>query len=204
MAQERPPNLLQIFREPLKPGAEAEYKTVEDDTARVCAELNCPHPHLAIESLSGPKEVWWLNGFESDAERQRVEEDYAKNRPLMAALERNSKRKQLVTGPPVNVYARYRSELSHGDTWKLAGTRFLVIAVTRQDAAADGSIFDAPDGVRFIFRPAGTRELADAEAARLGQDARVFAVRPDWGLPALEWIEADPEFWKSSPRAKRR
>jgi hypothetical protein len=204
MAQERPPNLLQIFREPLKTGGEAEYKTIEDDTARVCAELNCPHPHLAVEPLTGPAEVWWLNGFESDAERQRVEEDYAKNRPLMAALERNSKRKQLVTGTPVNVYARYRSELSHGDTWKLAGARFLVVAVTRQDVAADASVFEAADGDRFLLVPARTREQADAQAARLGQEARVFAVRPYWGLPAKEWIEADPDFWKSNPLANRK
>jgi hypothetical protein len=44
MAQERPPAILQIFREPLKPGSEAAYKTVEDDTARLCVELKCPHP----------------------------------------------------------------------------------------------------------------------------------------------------------------
>jgi hypothetical protein len=202
MVQGRPPNILQIFREPLKPGGEEAYKTIENDTARASAELNCPHPHLAVESLSGPKEVWWLNGFESEAEKHRVEEEYAKNRPLMAALEQNSRRKQRFTGTPVNVYASHRADLSSSDTWMLSGTRFLVIAVIRQDAAADGSIFDAPDGVRFVFRPAGTREQADLAAARLGQDARVFAVRPYWGLPAQEWIEADPEFWKSSPRAK--
>lgn len=105
MAQQRSPAILQIFREPLRPGSEAAYKTIEDDTARVCAELNCPHPHLAIEPLTGPQEVWWLNVFESEADRQRVENAYAQNRALMAALERNSKRKAALTGTPINVYA---------------------------------------------------------------------------------------------------
>lgn len=45
----------------------------------------------------------------------------------MEVLERNSRRKQAVTGIPVNVYASYRSDLSRGDTWLAAGTRFLAV-----------------------------------------------------------------------------
>ena len=52
--------ILQIYREPLKPGSEDAYRAIEEDTARVCANLKCPHPHLAMESLTGPREVWWL------------------------------------------------------------------------------------------------------------------------------------------------
>jgi hypothetical protein len=143
--------------------------------------------------------MWWLNGFESDAERHRVEADYAKNRPLMAALTRNSKRKQLVTGTPVNIYAS-RADSSRGDSWMPAGTRFLVVAVTPRSVAAEGFVFDS-DSQRFVFRFAGTREQADLEAARLGGDARIFVVRPYWGLPEREWIDGDPDFWKSNPLA---
>lgn len=203
MPQGRPPNILQIFREPLKPGAEAAYKAIEDETARFCVELKCPHPHLAIQPLKGPPEVWWLNGFESDAQKRSVEEDYAKNRPLMAALGRNSQRKQLVTGTPVNIYASYRADSNRGDTWMPAGTRFLIVAVVAQTPAAEGIVFDA-DGEQFVFRFAGTLEQADVEAARLGLDARIFAVRPCWGLPEREWIEGDPDFWTSNPLANRK
>jgi hypothetical protein len=94
----RPQMILQIYREPLKPGSEAAYRAIEEDTARVCANLKCPHPHLAIESLTGPKEVWWLNTFESDAQKQQVTDAYAKSLALMTVLQRNSKRKASVTG----------------------------------------------------------------------------------------------------------
>ena len=57
MAQECPPNLLEIYREPLKRGSVAAYRAIEEDTARICAEFKFPHPHLAIETLNGPKEV---------------------------------------------------------------------------------------------------------------------------------------------------
>ncbi len=87
MAQERPPQILQIVRESLKESGEAAYKAIEKEAARVCANLECPNSHLAMESLTGPKEVWWLTAYESESDRQRVANGYASNRALMAALQ---------------------------------------------------------------------------------------------------------------------
>ena len=145
-----------------------------------------------------------MNAFESDADRLRVEDAYAKNRPLMAALERNSKRKAAVTEPFVSAFVKYRPDLSRGTPWTLVGARFLVVTVTRQDSRAEGSVFDAPDGSRYILTPVKTRQQADAEATRAGQEARVFAIRPYWGLPDKTWLQADPDFWKVNPLASRR
>ncbi len=92
----QPPQILQIFREPLKPGSEAAYGEIEAGTARLCAELKCPHPYLGIESLAEPKEVWFFNGYESTAEQKQVVDDYAKNAPLLAALEKNSKTSEVL------------------------------------------------------------------------------------------------------------
>jgi hypothetical protein len=36
----------------LKPRSKAAYKQNEEDTARICAELDCPHPFLGIEPLA--------------------------------------------------------------------------------------------------------------------------------------------------------
>lgn len=196
---ERPPKILQIHRDTLKRGSEATFKAVEEDAAQACADLKCPHPHLAIESLTGPKEVWWLNAFESEAEKQRVTDDYANNRPLMAALDRISQRRADVIGTEVDIFANYRADLSRGAPWRLAGARFFVVTVTRRDPLTEGSVFEASDGTRFVLRAVGTRDQADVAAAAVGPEATVFAVRPYWGMPAKEWIAADPEFWKSNP-----
>src|SRR5262249_47238078 len=87
-AHREPPRILQIVRELLKPGREAEYAVVERQIAEACAALNCPHPYLAIESLSGPTEVWFFNGYASGAEQKQVAADYANNSAVMSALER--------------------------------------------------------------------------------------------------------------------
>jgi hypothetical protein len=201
---EPPAQILQIYRDSVKEGGEAAFKAIEEDAARICADLRFPHPHLAIESLTGPKEVWWLNAFESEAERQQVTVNYAENPALVAALEGIAKRKEEVTGTPVNVFATYRADLSHGVSWNPAGTRFIVVTVTKRDPQLEGAVFETPDGTRFLLRPVGTRSEAEVLAKSAGADTTVFVVRPYWGMPAKEWIDADPEFWKSNPMAGTR
>ncbi|HYL55646.1 MAG TPA: hypothetical protein VEU73_08740 [Gemmatimonadales bacterium] len=44
-------------------------------------------------------------------------------------------------------------------------------------------------------------ELKLAEAREQG--ARIFAVRPNWSMPAPEWVAADPDFWRVAPAPRR-
>lgn len=203
-AHPQPPPILQIHREALKPGSEAAYRENEEDTARICAELGCPHPYLGIESLTGSKEVWFFNGYESSAEQKQVYDDYAKNAALLTALKKNSKRKASLTGEPVNVFANYRQDLSRGVPWVLGHGRFLVITVSKSNPHLDGTVFEAADGTRFVVMPAQTRKEADAAAAAAGPGSRVFAVRPSWSFPTKEWIAADSAFWRPNSLPNRK
>jgi hypothetical protein len=184
--------ILQIFRERLKPGCEEAYSEIEEDTARNSVKLKCPHPYLAIESLTGPKEVWWLNVFDSHEHQQQVEADYANNHALMQVLERNSKRKASLTEISANVYVTYREGSSN---WTPAGARFVVIAVTKKNLQNNGSVFEAPDGNLYILIKMLHREQAEELATTIGPQAGVFTVRPNWSMPDQKWIDADPDFW---------
>src|SRR5260370_9511700 len=61
----KPSPILYIAREPLVAGRENTYREIEEETARLSARLGCPHPYLAMDALTGPKEICWSNGFES-------------------------------------------------------------------------------------------------------------------------------------------
>jgi hypothetical protein len=188
------PRILQIYRDALKRGAGAAYGRIEEEAARTCRALGCPHPYLAIESLTGPKEVWFLNAYGSNEERKRVADDYARNRTLMAALEKIVAPKGNLVGTPVNLFATHRPG-DGGGAWNMDG-RFLVITETKGAPPADGAVFEAEDGTRFAIQPARTREQSRAKAAAVGPPARIFAVRPRMSLPAKEWTAADPAFWR--------
>lgn len=202
LAQEQPAQILQLYRERLKPGAEAAYARVEEDAAEICARLKCPNPYLALESVKGPKEVWWLNAFASEADKDRVGQAYQQNSAAMAALRDTTQRKQGLTDKPESDFVAYRGDRSDGSSLRIDGARFFVITVTRADRSVDGPVFEASDGRRFILATAATRRDADRKAAVAGPDTKIFAIRPAWSLPADAWIAADPGFWRASPAAR--
>src|SRR5215471_6355406 len=136
-----PPPILLIAREPLVAGRENEYREIEEETARLSAKLGCPHPYLAMESLTGPKEIWWFNGFDSPDDQRQVAEAYEKTAALSAALKKNSDRKAPVTGKVIEIVAHYRPDLTNGVPWILGHGRFLVIAVTKDRPAGAGTVF---------------------------------------------------------------
>lgn len=205
-AQEPPPPILEVYRDRLKPGSEPAYAKVAADAARVCVELKCPHPYLGIESLTGTPEVWYLNGFDSQDDVASVGEAYRKNGPLTAALNEIVKRHrtQLISESSpwhamagVNTFVHYRQSLSAGTPWSLGRGRFLVITETRERLKGEGTVFEADDGTRLVIRAAQTRAEANAFLAGAGQKTNIFAVRPDWSLPAKDWVATDPAFWQT-------
>src|SRR6266516_1208129 len=105
LAQHAPPRILYIYRDSLKGGVDSTYRAIEDQAAQICADLKCPNPYLALESLSGTHEAWWLNAFAGEADTTRVINAYATNRPLMEALGAVAKRKDTLIGTPIKGYA---------------------------------------------------------------------------------------------------
>jgi hypothetical protein len=190
-----PPVVLQIYREELKPGADAEYDRIERDQSRVCVDMKCPNPYLGVESLTGPKEAWFFNGYSSEAHVKQVADAYGKTKALLGAMARNAKRKASLTVPGGDVFASYRAGAGRGTPWSMGEGRYLVITVTKSARTFDGTVFETAEGIRYIIAAAQTREEAYAKAAAAGPDARVFVVRPTWSYPAPEWIAADPGMW---------
>jgi hypothetical protein len=191
------PRFLYIYRDSLKSGVDSAYRAIEDRAAQICVDLECPNPYVALESLSGPHEAWWINAFAGEADTARVARGYATNRPLMEALTTATKDKGNLIGTPKQGYAVYRPDLSRGAAWSVAGARFMVVAVTRGRSPAEGSVWETADSTLYVFRPVKTRDQAEVLAS--GPGARVFAVRPNWSMPAREWVAADPDFWRLAP-----
>jgi hypothetical protein len=202
LAQAPAPRFMYIYRDSLKRGVDSAYRVIEDDGAQICADLRCPNPYIGIESLSGPHEAWWLNMFATEADTARVARGYATNRALSTALDTVAKRKAALIGTPIQGLAVYRRDLSRDPTWSVAGARFIVVTITRDHRPVNGSAWAMRDSTLYVLRPVATRHEADSLARQA--DARVFAVRPNWSMPAPEWVTADPDFWRSAPAPRPR
>jgi hypothetical protein len=200
LAQQAPPRFLYIYRDSLKSGTDSVYRAIENDGAQICADFKCPNPYFGLESLDEPREAFWINAFATAADTTRVANAYAGNRPLAEALALVAKRKENLIGKPIAGFGIYRRDLSRGPAWPVAGARYMLVSTMRRRRPADGSVWEMPDSTLYVFRLVKTAQQAKALAAQ--QNARVFAVRPNWSMPAPEWVAADPEFWRLAPVAK--
>lgn len=198
-----PPRIVQLYRETIIPGQRRRYDAVERDAARICVQLGCPHPHLALlaaQPASG--EVWWVNAFADSAEQERVTRGYTGNLPLTAALNAVVERKSTLVTPPVNEFLHVRGDGGAACSWDVAGARFLVVNRSASAATAHGCLFDDADGRVVALTWLRTRRAADAALAELGSGSVLFAVEPTWGMPSRPWMAADPEFWRVNPAAQ--
>jgi hypothetical protein len=196
-----PPQILEVYREYLKSGAVQAIHKVEVDAAQICIRLKFPHRYLVLESLTGPKEFWYLNAFDSQAEMDEVGRQYEGNTALTSALAENLKRKALyLAAESTNVFLHYRPELSGGTPWVMGHGRFLVTAWKKESGGTGGTVFEGPDGNRLVIRAVRTRAEAESMAAAAGAGTHVFAIHPELGWPDQEWVSADPEFWRVRQR----
>jgi hypothetical protein len=197
------PRILYIAREFWKPGYEAALNRIEAEAARTCIGLGVPHPYLGIESVTGSKEVWYINGFGSTEELAQITEAYSKRQELLSAMNRFAQqRAEFESQHNREGPATYRPDLSRRAEWKMGRERFLVIAVTKGKPLSDGTVFESQYGERFVVTAAKTWNQAEAKLSAAGPDTKIFAVRPEFSMPAAEWVANDPSFWESKVHKK--
>ena len=193
------PESLLIVRERLRPRCEAAYSDIESEIADASARLGCPHPYLALAPVDGTPEVWWLNTFSSADEQARVNDAYARNQPLMAALQTLGERKQRFLQEVTTVLTTRSAEPGR-DPLHVCGARFFVVSRTPLADAANEA-FQSPEGEPFVFAAATTREAAERIAGGV-PDAVILAVQPQWSFADEAWMAADRDFWSACPRAR--
>jgi hypothetical protein len=185
------PPLLLLVREQIVPGGRVAYDRIESEIRRVCQRWDCPNPYIALTSAAAPGEVWWLTAWPSHEALDEVRALYAGNPALTSRLAPLNARKRGLTDEPSTLLAQAAGEAA----FTLAGARFVAmtqVVLLRQ--RADGALYDLPDGRRLALTPSRARPT------RLARGSVLLAIRPDWSLPPLAFVEADPDFWGSRPK----
>jgi hypothetical protein len=175
MAQSRPPQILYISRDYLKAEAVAANRKLERRAEGFCRTLGFTHPYLTIESVSRPAEMWYLNGFDSQAEVEKLTREYQQNTKLLAALDDITRQKvPLKRRDSTDEFAHYRPDLSRSDPWIIGRGQFFVIVTFDGNPPLDGTVFEMKDGSRLLVRTAQSFSEARVLAASAGSTARVF------------------------------
>ncbi len=150
-----PPDILQIYRDPVKPGKMAEYKRVEGEAAMACSRANT-WPYMTLQAVSGPQEVWFVSGFDSYAQMERSAEPFVRNVALAGDLGRIMDAKSNLVADPRTVFLRYREDLGHNRGLMRPQTRFFTATMVQ---VVQGHEHDYEESQRILR---GVRERAAA------------------------------------------
>jgi hypothetical protein len=123
-----PPEILQIYRDPVKPGKLADYTKLENEAAHACSRANT-WPYLTLQSVTGPQEVWFISGFDSYAAMEKSAEPFVRNAALAADLGRLMENKSSLVSDPQTVFLRYRDDLSRNVGMMRPHTRFFAVTM---------------------------------------------------------------------------
>jgi len=126
-----PPPILQIYREEVKPGKTAAHEKVEAGWPRAFASVNSPTHYIAMTSVTGPNEAWFVSGFPSLAAWEQDQKNNDSNATLRAELSRLSQQDGELLNSVRSIAAAYRSELSYRPGINLATMRYFLVNTIR-------------------------------------------------------------------------
>jgi hypothetical protein len=164
------PQLLTIYREQVKVGRAAEHERIEAGWPAAFAKAKSPTYYLAMTSLTGPGEAWFLTPSASNAAIAEDMKRETSDTVLAAELARLSRADGEVLNDWRIIQAVARPDLSHGAFPDLAKVRFWEVTTFR---VRPGHVAD--------FESAAKAYGASAERAAPGYGYRIYEVTA--GMP---------------------
>src|SRR5262245_44427523 len=134
LAQDLPksqPKFITVIRESVKAGRAADHAKHEAGWPAAFEKAKSPDHYLAMTSLTGPNEAWYVIPWESHAALGETMKRENKDEALSKELERLALQDAEYITETRTIQARARNDLSVGEFPDLAKTRFFQITTMR-------------------------------------------------------------------------
>jgi hypothetical protein len=133
LAQEAAPSkVIQIYREEVKPGKTSAHEKVEMGWPRAFAKANSPTHYLAMTSVSGPTEAWYITGYPSLAAWEKDTQNNDSNATLSAETQRLSAQDGELLSNARSIVATYQPDMSYrANDINLGEMRYFYVTTVR-------------------------------------------------------------------------
>lgn len=121
------PPWLNIYREVVKPGKGPAHAKHEAAWARALTAAQYPGGSLAIASMTGPNEYWWLSGLASAADLEKLNAAYAASPALSAVEDKFVPPEADYLNNAFGILARMRDDLSYNSGAPMTSMRYMVV-----------------------------------------------------------------------------
>ncbi|MDB4886185.1 MAG: hypothetical protein JWN79_1623 [Gemmatimonadetes bacterium] len=173
-----PPNpykILTIARETVKPGRGPAHDKLESEWARAQMAAKSTYHFLAIRSLTGPRETWFLSGYPSWAEYTRLNKAYD-DAPALAAIDaRMAPQESEMLTDSRTMVLRLRDDLSYGQA-SLPDMRFFSISRVSVRPGHNAEFVDERKSVKAAHESAHVADSYSVYEATAGAPAGTFFV----------------------------
>jgi hypothetical protein len=141
-SSQSPPKVMQIFVESVKPGKGAAHEKVEIGWPQAFRKAKWPSHYLAMTSMSGPGEAWFLGGYESFAALETDLRNVEKTPTLSRELERLSQVDGELLSGTRGILAVYRPDLSYRPDIDIAQMRYVALTIMTLKPGYDSAFAD--------------------------------------------------------------
>jgi hypothetical protein len=166
LAQEgaKPAPVLSIQREAIKEGRGAAHEKVETEWAAAFRKANFPAHYIAMSTMSGTGEVWFISPMASFAAQEEADKAEEKE-PVKSMLAMMDARDGELRSGTHTIWAVYRPDLSYRpDKFKPAKARYVMASSMRVRL---GHEEDFAEGAKVYF---GAHEKANIDECTLGYE----------------------------------
>lgn len=192
----KPPKVLSIGREEVKPGKMAAHEKLETAWTRAFAEAKWPVHSLAMTAISGEPEVWFLVGFDSRAAAEKAWEAFMQTPALRAADEKYASQESEYLSHARGLSADYREDLSYrASDIKLGTSRYFFVTTIRVRPGHGRQFLEAYKAIVAAHEKVNVPESWAAYEVLVGMPAGTYLLFEPF--KSLAEVDAIPETHKA-------
>jgi hypothetical protein len=151
-----PPMILQRGREMVKPGHADAHESNERAWAGAYAKTKLPVYSIAMTSMTGPNDAWWLSGWQSFKQFDDANAALAKNKEFQAAVSQFAAKDAEYVSDGVGSLWTLRQDLSYRDTVDWSKMHAYQMITVRARPGHDGDVKQIALKIRATHQAAHT------------------------------------------------
>ncbi len=198
-----PPKVLWIGREMVKPGKARAHINWEKGWPAAYSKANYPTPYVAMTSMSGTNEAWYITGYPSWDALEKDNARQAANTALSAELRRLNAGESEYLADTRQILAEYVPELSYRSKLDLSKMRYIDVATFRVRPGHEGDFAK----VAGMFVDAYTKGNIDGpwavyRAVTGTPGPTYYVISPMRSLSVMDRSAADFKIWSDKMGAE--
>lgn len=181
------PNVLQIFREVVKPGRAAAHEKVEVGWPKAFrASKNSPR-YIGMISITGPSEAWFVSGYPSYEAWEKQSKAEEADPVLSAEQSRLAAADGELLENVRSIIARFREEMSHRPPLNIGSYRYMNVVTVRVRPGMQGKFTEMRKMVKAAHEKAGLKDYYSVFEVQSGMPGPTYMIF----IPMKSLKEAD-------------